>query len=96
MSTELGEIYDGMRAAGQQRRASNRQTTPALLAARGVPFEAKNDGAHLVVRYAGKTADLWPGTGKYCIRGTDRYCRGVFNLLHDLGVKAQAAAPRES
>lgn len=75
-----------MKEAGQARRASHRETTPELLRQHGVAFDTKNGGAHLVVRHAGKVADLWPGTGKFRIRPGERYRRGVFNLLRELGV----------
>lgn len=78
---------DGMREASRERRASHRQTSPEVLTAHGVAFESKNGGAHLIVSHNGKVADLWPGTGKYQVRGTGKYRRGVFNLLHDLGAK---------
>lgn len=39
-----------MQEASQQRRASNRANSAALLRANGVPFESKNGGAHLIVR----------------------------------------------
>jgi hypothetical protein len=87
---DMGEIFNALREAGRERRASNRGTTAELLRVRGVEFEAKNGGAHLVVRHAGKVADLWPGTGKYRVRMPggkgERYRRGVFNLLKDIGV----------
>lgn len=86
--SELGEIYSAMREAGREKRASNRDTSPAILARHGVAFETKNDGAHLIVRHGGKVADFWPGTGKYNVRGVKHYRRGVFNLLRDLGARA--------
>lgn len=84
---DMGELFNAARAEGKMRRASNRESTPALLRQNGVDFETKNGGAHLIVRHAGKVADIWPGTGKYQVRGTGRYRRGVFNLLRELGVE---------
>lgn len=78
---------EAMKAASVERRASNRDNSATILTERDVSFESKNDGAHLIVRHNGKTADFWPGTGKYSIRGTGQYRRGVFNLLRDLGVQ---------
>lgn len=85
--SEMGEAFNALREARRERRASHRTTTPELLRERGVAFESKNAGAHLIVRHAGKVADLWPGTGKFQVRGNPRYGRGVFNLLRDLGVE---------
>lgn len=85
--SDIGDTFSGMEEASKLRRASNRQTTPALLVQHGVAFVEHNSGAHLVITHNGKTADLWPGTGKYQVRGSGRYSRGVFNLLRALGVK---------
>jgi hypothetical protein len=76
-----------MKQASVERRAGNRENSAAILVEREIAFDSKNDGAHLIVRHNGKTADFWPGTGKYSLRGTGVYRRGVFNLLRDLGVK---------
>lgn len=88
---DMGELFNAHREESRERRASHRETTPELLRQHGVAFDVKNDGAHLVVRHAGKVADLWPGTGKYRVRRPggkgEQYRRGVFNLLRDLGVQ---------
>lgn len=87
---------EAMKQASQERRAGNRESSPQVLRDHGVAFETKNDGAHLVVRHAGKVADLWPGTGKYRVRRPggkgEQYRRGVFNLLRDLGVQSPPRA----
>lgn len=80
----VSEWGQAMKQLGQERRAQNRANSAELLRERGISFETKNDGAHLIVRHGGKVADLWPGTGKYTIRGTNKYRRGVFNLIKDL------------
>lgn len=88
----VSEWGHAMKQMGQERRASNRENSAHILRHNGVQFEEKNDGAHLIVRHDGKTADFWPGTGKYSVRGTGAYKRGVFSLLKDLGI-AKATAP---
>jgi hypothetical protein len=77
----------GWQSESAERRAKNRQSSAEMLAERGIQFETKNMGAHLVVSHDGKVADFWPGTGKYIPRGGGRPGRGVFNLLKLLGVK---------
>lgn len=90
----VSEWGQAMKQMGQERRAANRENSAELLRQRGVPFEEKNDGAHLIVRYGGKVVDFWPGTGKYSVRGSGVYKRGVFRLLQDIGVpKATGGAP---
>jgi hypothetical protein len=89
--SEIADTFNALREIGKQRRADNRSSSADLLTERGIRFESKNGGAHLVVQHAGKVADLWPGTGKYRVRQPggkgEVYRRGVFNLLRDLGAK---------
>ena len=68
------------------RRASHRESSAKVLADHGISFESKNDGAHLIVKHGDNIADFWPGTGKFIIRGSAKYGRGVFNLLKRIGV----------
>jgi len=77
----------GWKGESEARRADNREKSAVILAERGIQFETKNMGAHLIVSHDGKVADFWPGTGKYIPRGGGRPGRGVFNLLKRLGVK---------
>lgn len=86
--SDAGEVWKPHRAARREKRASNRNASADILRAHGVDFQVRNGGAHLVVRHASKIADLWPGTGKYQMRGDGRFRRGVFNLLHELGVNS--------
>jgi hypothetical protein len=74
-----------VREVAKEKRRNNREQSTNLLRARGVEFETKNAGAHLIVRAAGRVFDFWPGTGKYMERG-DRPVngRGVFELLKEL------------
>ncbi len=78
----------GWKAESAERRESNRENSAKVLADHGVQFETKNIGAHLIVTHGGKTADFWPGTGKYILRGGGKPGRGVFNLLKLLGAKS--------
>lgn len=64
--------------------AYNRAQSAKVLTDKGISFTTANNGAHLVVSHYGKVADFWPGTGKYQIRGSDVYRRGVFNLIREL------------
>lgn len=71
----------------KKKRGSNRDTSAQILKESGLKFESKNDGAHLIVTGHGAVADFWPGTGKYIVRGSGKYKRGVFNLLKEKGIK---------
>lgn len=61
MSDE-GEFWRDVRAAGQVKRAMNREDTPRLLADAGIKFVSHNGGAHLTVD---GVWSIWPGTGKW-------------------------------
>ena len=77
----------GWKGESQARRADNRESSAEILADRGIQFERKNMGAHLIVTHGGKVVDFWPGTGKFIPRGFGRPGRGVFNLLKLIGVE---------
>jgi hypothetical protein len=87
--SELGEIFEGWRDQRREKKAGNRASSTALLQERGVQFESKNDGVHLIVRGNGAVVDFWPSTGKFIVRG-GRTGRGVFKLLRIVQPKAQA------
>ena len=94
--SEAAEIFPDLNALSKQRRATNRERSCAMLRYLGVQFEAKNDGAHLIVRHEGQTVDFWPGTGKFIPRKPgSRHGRGVFNLLKYLGIDPKAAKEQQ-
>jgi hypothetical protein len=65
---DVGEVWLAVKGAQQEKRAANREASPQLLTDAGIPFEAKNGGAHLIVG-AGLAWDFWPGTGLWRRRG---------------------------
>ena len=79
--SEMGELFAEHRRLGQQRRANNRASSAERLAAAGVSFESKNDGAHLIVTAGVKRIDFWPGTGLWIVRGESKRRYGVDALL---------------
>ena len=79
------DVKPAMKEASRQRRAQNRDCSAALLLANGIKYEAKNEGAHLIVRdEAGRTFDFWPGTVLWQMRGSKQRLRGVHSLLGNL------------
>lgn len=87
--SEQVEIYQAIKQAGAERRASNRQTSPEVLREHGIAFKSLNGGAHLVIEQGRNRYDFWPGTGKWWrrIKGhakVQREARGVFNLVKDI------------
>lgn len=81
-SETMGEYWRGvkpfLKERSKEKRASNRESSTKLLTEMGIPFEAKNGGAHLIV--AGKY-DFWPGTGLWIARGDKAQHRGVRSLI---------------
>lgn len=65
----------------KKRKERNLNGSTRMLEKNGFDFEEKNGGVHLVVKHNGKIADFWPTTGKFCIRGTNQYKRGVRLLI---------------
>ena len=81
---DMGEAFNGMKEASKLKRESNRCQSSKLLKSKGMDFESKNSGAHLIVTHEGSVFDFWPGTGKWIERGTGVYKRGVFRLIKRL------------
>jgi hypothetical protein len=80
--SEMGEIWTGIKAMRQEKRAANRQSSADLLLQAGIPFQSRNAGAHLIVRpKTGYLIDFWPGTGLWQQRGNPRKHRGVQSLI---------------
>ena len=65
---DTGDTYNAMKAQGQANRSHNREQSPLYLSERGIPFESKNNGAHLIVEGKDCYIDFWPGTGKWKTR----------------------------
>lgn len=75
------EMLKEKKIESQKRRAANRDNSPMILQQYGIPYESKNNGAHLVVGTKPKLFDFWPGTGKWKCRLTGKEGRGVFPLM---------------
>lgn len=63
------------------RKAAQRRQAEATLRKRGIDFESKNDGCHLIVQSEVGRIDFWPGTGLFEIKETMERDRGLQNLL---------------
>jgi hypothetical protein len=75
-----GDTYNAMKEQGKVNRSHNREQSPLYLARHGIPFECKNNGAHLIVEGKDCYIDFWPGTGKWKTRkGKSGF--GVRNLV---------------
>jgi len=65
---DVGDVYNAMKEEGKAKRSRNREQSPLYLAQHGIPFEPKNNGAHLIVEGKDCYIDFWPGTGKWKTR----------------------------
>ena len=83
---EMGEFWRDVSDARQEKRADNREKSVTILKEKGIRFESRNNGAHLIIKYYNTIVDFWPGTGKYIFRTEAKRGRGVFNLLRHLEV----------
>lgn len=88
--SEAAEIFGYMKKRSAEKRADNRDSSAQLLSDRGIEFEEKNYGAHLIVRAGKHVADFWPGTGLWIVRGNGARRRGVFPLIKWAKKEAQS------
>jgi hypothetical protein len=94
--SELGEAFEGYRAAKQAKRASNRSQSADYLKQRGIPFTSHNDGAHLIVEGPAGYIDFWPGTGRWKDRAGPAGF-GVRNLVtHVAGTHSEPPTEAEA
>jgi hypothetical protein len=60
-----GDYWREHKEHSQKKRASNRFNGEAHLVKENIPFETKNNGAHLIVEGNSCFIDYWPGTGRW-------------------------------
>ncbi len=78
---DMGDFFNDWAKTKQEKRASNRDASPKLLADAGIKFSVRNGDAHLIVEAPTGLIDFWPGTGKWIVRGAKRNGRGVRGLI---------------
>lgn len=83
--SEIGELYAATKeirkVESAKRRARNKHSSIMMLIENNIDFDRRNYGTHLIIKHNGYTADFWPTTGKFNIRGDKRYFRGVRLLI---------------
>lgn len=77
---DMAEVFNSMSEEGKLKREKNRESSPSILRQKGIEFEIKNMGAHLIVKGRDCLIDFWPGTGKFIARDGKKG-RGVFNII---------------
>lgn len=82
----MGDVGEDFKATKEirklesmRRKEHNYNSSIQMLIDNGIEFE--NKGYHLVVKHNNMVADFWPTTGKFNIRKTSSYKRGVKLLI---------------
>lgn len=66
----MGEVFEGMRGARQERHLKWHQRNVAALVTSGLKYRSVNDGESLLFREPGKPkVDFYPSTGRWRIVG---------------------------
>lgn len=81
---DMKEVFNAMTERSKKKKASNLEFSTNELIKRGVQFESKNCGVHLVIESLDGLIDYWPSTGKFRLRSTGEYKRGLRRLLKHL------------
>lgn len=81
VSDEQIAIWAEQKEAGRLKKKRNRQQSLALLQEKGIAYVTLSEGAG---HYRIQHFDFWPSTGKYLNRKTNKYNRGVFNLIKEI------------
>lgn len=92
MTSDMGEMFNEHRKERAQKRRDNTRSSTELLTERGVPYESKNFGSHLVLQRGRHRIDFWPGTGLWHYRtpaGKVIKRRGVHHLLKQWAALAE-------
>lgn len=85
---DMGDIWRETKEArsevSRNKKEHNKKCSTELLKSNDFNIQSKNGGTHLVVSINDTTADFWPTTGKWNVRGEARYFRGVKRLISRL------------
>ena len=79
MAEYWNDTKEARKQESRQRKEGNLNGSAKMLIDNGFQFEDK--GYHFVIKHNGMVADFWPTTGKFNIRKTPKYKRGVRLLI---------------
>jgi len=80
--SDTGDDFAALKTHSKLKKARNLNFSTNLLFERGIEFESKNNGVHLIVTSDLGLIDFWPSTGKFKVRSQTKYGRGVKNLIN--------------
>jgi len=85
---EMGQAWKatkGIRKAySAAKRSRNYEYAINTLKRENISYLLNNDGYHLIVNHNKMVIDYWPTTGKFSVRGSGIYQRGINKLMRIL------------
>lgn len=85
---DMGEVWkatkDIRKAYSAAKRLRNYEYAINTLRDNNISYLLKNDGYHLVINHNSNLIDYWPTTGKFSVRGSGSYHRGISKLMRKL------------
>jgi hypothetical protein len=87
--SEMGDDFKAIRAIRTAKKNDNLIRNKIALDVIGVPYEEKNFGTHLIIRYSDKRINFYPSTGLFKLDGSKHnpQHRGIRELLVFLGIQ---------
>lgn len=80
--SDIAESFRELKKSRTLKKVANLEISTKWLIESGVEFESKNGGTHLIILIDGlRFADFWPSTGKWKLRSSNKYNRGIKRLL---------------
>lgn len=73
--------FKEMKANHQQIKEKRKVEDTQKLINKGIEFESKNFGYHLIVKGKESLIDYWPSSGKFFVRKTKKKGNGFNNLM---------------
>lgn len=89
---DVGEAWkvtkDIRKAYSVAKRLKNYEYAINVFKTNNISYLLKNGGYHLIVNHNKMVIDYWPTTGKFSIRGSGIYQRGINKLMKKLSDSA--------
>ena len=82
---DMGEMFKAWDEHKKEKKRSNAEKSRQVLESKGIAFDVKNGGIHLIVYFDGADVDFWPSTGLFIERNGKSEGRGVFSMIKKFG-----------
>lgn len=77
------------RISNKDKKSRNKDWSTQHLIDKGIRFESKNNGVHLIVYGDKGIVDFWPSTGKWISRYEEKTSRGIRELVKYISEEPQ-------